>query len=197
MSFLIDQCPSLYWFLNILNTNPACSRQEEAAISKFHMLISQDCCNKLPKTGWIKTTDTYLFIYFVFLGQHPRRMEVPRLEIQLELSLLAYTPAIATQDPSHVCNLHHSLWQRWILNPLSKARVRTCLLMDVSQIHFCWIGTGTPRQQIFIVSQFRRIEFQNQGVGRATLSLMILEENPSLPVPASSVHWRSLLFVVL
>ena len=56
-------------------------------------------------------------------------MEVPRLGVESELQLLAYTTAIATLDPSCVCNLHHSSWQHWILNPLSKARDRTCNLM--------------------------------------------------------------------
>ena len=38
-------------------------------------------------------------------------------------SLLQPTPQLtATQDPSHVCNLHHSSQQHGILNPLSKAR---------------------------------------------------------------------------
>ena len=40
----------------------------------------------------------------------------------------------AVGDPSHVCDLGHSLWQRWILNPLSEARDRTCILMDTSQV---------------------------------------------------------------
>ena len=31
--------------------------------------------------------------------------------------------------------LHHSSWQRWILDPLSKARDRTRNLMVPSQIH--------------------------------------------------------------
>ena len=47
-------------------------------------------------------------------------------------------------DPSCVCNLHHSLWQCWILNPLSEARDRTCIFMDTSQIHYRWTTTGTP-----------------------------------------------------
>ena len=33
-----------------------------------------------------------------------------------------YIRATASQDPSHVCKLHHSSWQCWILNPLSEAR---------------------------------------------------------------------------
>ena len=49
-------------------------------------------------------------------------MEVPRLGVQLELELPAYTRATATRDPSCVCDLHHSIRQHRILNQLSKAR---------------------------------------------------------------------------
>ena len=49
-------------------------------------------------------------------------MEVPRLGVESELQLLAYTTATATWDPSRICDPHHSSQQRWILNPLSEAR---------------------------------------------------------------------------
>ena len=49
-------------------------------------------------------------------------MEVPRLRVELELQLLAYITAIAMLDLSRICNLHHSLWQHWILNLLNEAR---------------------------------------------------------------------------
>ena len=49
-------------------------------------------------------------------------MEVPRLGVELELQLLTYTTATAMQDPSRVCNLHRSLWQCKIFNPLMEAR---------------------------------------------------------------------------
>ena len=65
------------------------------------------------------------FFFFVFLGPHPRHMEVPRLGVEWKLQLLAYTTAIAMQDLSCVCDLHHSSQQRRILNPLSEARDRT------------------------------------------------------------------------
>ena len=48
------------------------------------------------------------FFFFGFLGPHPRHMEVPRRGVSFELLLPAYTTATAMQDPSHVCNLHHS-----------------------------------------------------------------------------------------
>jgi len=63
-------------------------------------------------------------------------MEVPRLGVELELQLLAYTTATATLDLSCICNLHHSSWQHRILNPLSKARDQTHILMDSSQVRF-------------------------------------------------------------
>uniref|UniRef100_A0A4X1WCH5 Uncharacterized protein n=1 Tax=Sus scrofa TaxID=9823 RepID=A0A4X1WCH5_PIG len=62
-------------------------------------------------------------------------MEIPRLGIESELQLPAYTTATATQDPSHICDLHHSSQQCWILNPLSEARDQTCDLMDTRQVH--------------------------------------------------------------
>ena len=64
-------------------------------------------------------------------------MEVPRLGVQLELQLSAYTTAIATPDPSHVCDLYHSSQQCQILNLLSGARDQTSILMDTGGIHFC------------------------------------------------------------
>ena len=80
----------------------------------------------------------------MFLGLHPLHMEGPRLGVELELQLLAYATAIETQDPSHICDLHHSSWQHWILNPWSEARDRTHNLMVPSQICFHCATTGTP-----------------------------------------------------
>ena len=64
-------------------------------------------------------------------------MEVPRLGVESELQPLAYTTATTTQDLSRIFDLHYSLQQCQILNPLSEPRNRTCILVDTSQIHFC------------------------------------------------------------
>ena len=72
---------------------------------------------------------------FFFLGPCLQHMEVPRLGIQSELWLPAYTTATATQDPSRVCGLHHSSQQCWIPNPLSEARDGTCNLMVPSRAY--------------------------------------------------------------
>ena len=61
-------------------------------------------------------------------------MEFPRLGVESGLWLLV--TATATPDLSCVCNLHHSSWQCWILNPLSEARNQTLVLMVTSQVHY-------------------------------------------------------------
>ena len=80
----------------------------------------------------------YLFIYlfFVFAGPHPRHMKIPRLWVTSEWQLPAYTTVIVTRDPSLFCDLHHGSWQHQILNPLSKARDQTHILMDASWVHY-------------------------------------------------------------
>ena len=55
-------------------------------------------------------------------------MEVPRLGIKWELK--AYVIVTATPDLSCNCDLHHSVWQCQIFNPLSEARDQTHILMD-------------------------------------------------------------------
>ena len=85
-----------------------------------------------------------LIIIFVFLGPHLQHREVPRLGVKSELQLLAYTTATAMQDPSHVCDLHHSSWQHQILNLLSEAKDQTCVLMDTIRVRYRYAITGTP-----------------------------------------------------
>ena len=57
----------------------------------------------------------YKYIYSC-LGPHLQHVEVPRLGVQSELQLPAYTTATATWDPSRLYDLHHSSQPRQILN---------------------------------------------------------------------------------
>ena len=59
----------------------------------------------------------FLFFCFVFafLGLNPQHMEVPRIGVKSELQLPAYTTATAMQDPSCICDLHHSSQECQIL----------------------------------------------------------------------------------
>ena len=71
---------------------------------------------------------------FVFLGLYQKHMEVPRLGVELELQLPAYTTTMATLDLSHICDPDRSLQQHPIRNPLSMARDGTHILMDPSRV---------------------------------------------------------------
>ena len=66
--------------------------------------ILMDACwiiNPLSHPG--NSPDNIFLFFFFFLGPHPWLLEIPRLGVKSELQLPAYTTAIATQDPSHVC----------------------------------------------------------------------------------------------
>ena len=70
------------------------------------------------------------FFFFLFFVLHSWHMEVPRLGVESELQMLAYTTATATPDPSCVCHLHHSSWQCQILNQLIRcANSKTVFLI--------------------------------------------------------------------
>ena len=67
------------------------------------------------------------YLYLFILGLHLWHMDFPRLGSNWSCSR---QPAAVTAmpDPSHV----YDLW--WILNPLSRSRNQTCILMDTSQV---------------------------------------------------------------
>ena len=71
----------------------------------------------------------FKFNFFFFLGLHH---QVASLGVKSELQLPAYTTATATAtaDLSCICNLHCSLWQRQIFNPVREAKDPILIRMD-------------------------------------------------------------------
>ena len=82
-------------------------------------LISIHICCIINERG---NSKGILFFSFCFLEPHLWHMEVPRLGLGSELQLQPYTTATTMQDLSCVCDLPHSSWQCWVLNPLSESR---------------------------------------------------------------------------
>ena len=116
------------------------------SISILLMIIDAEILNKI----WANPINTLKGLYTVikwdlsqgykdilsffpfFLKPHLWHIEVPRLGIRLELQLPTYATTMATPDPSHLCNLHHNLWQLWILNPLNETGVWTHILTETT-----------------------------------------------------------------
>ena len=70
--------------------------------------------------------------------------------VKQELQRLAYTTATAMSDPGCICNLYHSSRQHQILNPPSRARDRTCILMDTSWI--CYLLSHNGNSIIYFLN---------------------------------------------
>ena len=101
----------------------------------FHYKVSASFpLTLLP--GCESVISIYIFcLFFFFLGPHLWHMAVPRLRVESELAAGLHHSYSHTKS-EHVCDLHQSSWEGWILNPLSQARDRTCLFMDISRIRF-------------------------------------------------------------
>ena len=103
-------------------------------------------------------------------------MEVPRLGVESELQLLASATDIATSDRSHICDLHHSSWQHWILYPPSEAGMEPAS---------SWILVGLvaakPQRELL---QIMLHIFLDEGPGRCPQAApLCLDRSP--PVSAS------------
>ena len=72
------------------------------------------------KTLINETRENKTINFFFLFKATPLHMEAPRLGIESDLQLLAYTPATESRDPSHICNLCHKLHEIFI--PLKEAR---------------------------------------------------------------------------
>ena len=98
----------------------------------------------LPVCVWLPAESGFAFIFLSFFlffssffwgGALPAVHGSSRTRGQISrLQLPAYTTATATRDLSCICDLHDSLWQCQILNPLSVSRDQTHILTDTSQV---------------------------------------------------------------
>ena len=142
-----------------------CNRQEILHWWKFtrrertRAELTFSCLNRRGCTEWM--IHQYPFIFF-FFRTHPQHMKVPGLGVKSELQLPACTMGLATPDPSHICDLHHSLQQRWILNSPSKAKDPTHILMDTSQVLNHCATTGTSNIIFTFTSTVEQTSLETQ-----------------------------------
>ena len=86
------------------------------------------------------------FFFFVFLGLHSWHMEAPRIGVQSELKLQSWScRPRPTPQPQ----------QRRILNPLNKARDRTCVLTDTNRVCQLLNHDGSSRDYFLLLVLFQ------------------------------------------
>ena len=92
----------------------------------------------------------FFVVVVVFLGPHPKHMEVPRLGVKSELQVQAYTATTVIQDLRRIRGLYQSSKQCQILNSLGKTRYGTSKHMDIRRICHHWAMMGTPNYYCFL-----------------------------------------------
>ena len=75
-------------------------------------------------------------------------MEVPRLGVESELQLLAYTTAIAMWDLSHVCDLQHSSGNTRPLTHWAKPGIKPASSWILVGFVNCWATKRTPNRHL-------------------------------------------------
>ena len=123
----------------------------------------------LPGMCFVNISSNWLFCYFFFISgiflfgsltfsKHPfflfrtaptaYRCSQARCWIRAVAAGLCHSHSNARNKP----HLWPTPQQCQILNPLYKARDRTCVLMDPTQIRFRWTMTWTPQNIFFLLS---------------------------------------------
>ena len=125
------------WSLCLPYSQPLCHRQNAISAEKLPTYGSESNYTPILHKRILPRAASFILFYFiyVFLGPPLQHVEVPRLVVELELQLPAYTTATAMPDLSSIFDLHHSSRQCQILSPLSEARDQ--MLTDASQVHYC------------------------------------------------------------
>ena len=137
-------------------------------------------------TYWFAVLPFFLsFFFFWFL--HLQHMEVPRLGVELELQMQAYTTATAMRDPSHIWDLHCSSQQCQILNPWARPRMEPASSLILVGFVTHWAMTGT-----LICSAFW-IQFLNKTMINLVLlrwKLLLQWLYVETPVPTHATEWK-------
>ena len=80
-------------------------------------------------------------------------MEVPRLGVKSDLQLPAYVTTTATQDPSHICDLHHrpgiEPTTSWFPVRFVSAVPQQELLDEILSVIFCLLGDSSPFNLVY------------------------------------------------
>ena len=103
---------------------------------------------------------------------------------QIGAAAEAYDTAMATPDPSCLCNLSHSLWQCQILNPLSEAMDWTRILMDTMQVFNPLSHSRNSWIMCFLLGHFLQLAY-------LCFSSLHCRPSPDDPSYSEILYWQS------
>ena len=134
--FVIYMCNAIHF--------PSLATSHMAYTLETLMLITSISVCLLPPTGYSLHSHPFFFFFpfFCVLWLNPRHVEVPRIGVESELQLQAYTTATATPDPSHIYHLCHSFTS---LTYWAKPRIK-CASSWIP----VWFLTAEPQWELFI-----------------------------------------------
>ena len=117
----------------------------------IHVHISSSSSgHQVLLASWHLPPSSFFFLpFFFFLWPHLWHVDGPRLGAKTELQLQAYATATTRWDQSHIWNLHCSLQQCQILNPLSEARDQTESSWILVRFLTCLATLETPITKSF------------------------------------------------
>ena len=115
-------------------------RQKFPKVKLLSQKVLKESARFLYTEVSIELVTNLLFIY-LFLRATPAACGSSQARVELELQLPACTTASAAPDPSRISDLHHGLWQPWILNPLCRTRDWTWILNPLSHDGNSWPPT--------------------------------------------------------
>ena len=85
-----------------------------------------------PHRGWAAHKSHFPYFVFFLFRAAPTAYRGSRARDQIGAVATGLPHSHSNTEPEPYLLLHHCSRQHWILNPLSEARNRTCILMDTS-----------------------------------------------------------------
>ena len=111
---------------------------------QFFICFSPLFCSLLHSLDFLYFYYLFVCLFVAFFRAAPAAYGGSKAKGQIRATAADLHHSHSNIRSEPLCDLHHSSWQCRILNPLSEAGDRTCMVMDPGQIGFCRATVGTP-----------------------------------------------------
>ena len=126
--------------MNIWHISIMINRREKSNINQQE---TQAKSRWKQKNSFFLFLFSFFFFFFFFFRTTPMAYVSSQTRGQIGATAVSLHHSHSNVGSKPCLTLCHSSWQCWILNPLSKPRDQTQVLMDTSQVCYLWATTGT------------------------------------------------------